>query len=370
MKFTISCGELKHCLQHIISVIPSKTTLPSLNQILLQAKNGVLTITATDLEISIKTVIPTTIETEGSITITGRLLYDFVREIPDTPIQFSVEGKSIYIQYPRGKYTFFGQDPLEYPQLPEIDKKQSISINKQSLLRHIEKVIFAVALEELRPALTGVLFQIRQNQYRLISTDGHRLVRVINNKFSSSEDVPDIIIPIKALTLLPKICGDGDEDIKMSFAQRYVLFESQNAALSVTLIEGKFPDYERVIPANEHKQLIINREQFSSSLRAASVVAHHINQQVKLSLQPDKITIFAQDMDLGEGIETVEAEYTGDPLEIGFSAVYLLAVLNHIDTEHVRLRFDTPVSATLVFPMTQNEGEDILMLIMPIKLAG
>jgi len=369
MKFSIPCVELKRCLQHITGVIPSKTTLPALNQILLQAKNGTLTITATDLEISIKITVQASVETEGSITITGRLLYDFVREIPDAPLQFSVEDKSIHIQYPRGKYTFFGQDPLEYPQLPEIEKKQSLTINKRALFRHLDKVIFAVAVEELRPALTGVLFQIRQKEYRLVSTDGHRLVKIINTNFSAPEDIPDVIIPVKALNLLLKVFGDGEGEINLSFAQRYVLFESENAAISATLIEGKFPEYERVIPTNEHKQLIINREQFNSSLRAASVVAHHINQQIKLSIQSDKVNIFAQDMDLGEGVETVEAEYTGDPIEIGFSASYLLAILNHIDTEHVKLRFDTPVSAALVFPMVQREGEDILMLVMPIKLA-
>ncbi len=368
MNITVGCGELKSGLQHVINVIPSKTTLPILNHVLIEASGGRLTLSATDLEVSLRTHVDVTIEEEGSTTIQGRLLYDVVREIPDVPISLKTDdNKRIIMSYSRGRYTFFGENPKEFPQRPAIDVEHEIVIEKKKFSRNLDKTIFAVSNDELRAALMGVLLQIRENEYRAVATDGHRLVRIIDKGFITDEAIDDVIVPVKALNLLQKNL-EGDGNIKISFGSNHVVFDLDKASISASLIEGKYPDYEKVIPVNDNKKLIINREQLITALRTISVVANKITQQIKIYIEQDKVTVTSRDMDRGEGIETIEAEYTGDPLDIGFNSAYLLDVLRHIDTENVIIRLDTAVSATLVFPMKQEKDEDLLMLVMPIKL--
>jgi len=368
MKFSIPCSELKTGLQQVINVIPSKTTLPILSHILFEAKSGQLTLSATDLEVSLKTRIQATVESEGSVTISGHLLFDVIRELPDIPLNIiKEENNRIILTFAKNKYTFFGEDAKDYPQLPAIDVKYEIAFDKKKLQRYIEKTIFATSTDELRPALMGVLFQVGKNDYRAISTDGHRLVKIVDKSFTAQNTIDDVIVPVKALNLLLKNI-EGDGDIKISFATNYIVFDLENTSISATLIEGKYPDYDKVIPLNEEKKLIVNREKFILSLRTVSVLANKITQQIKVNLEPDKITITSEDMDRGEGIEIVEAEYTGEPMEIGFNSNYLLDVLKHLDTEDIIFTFNTSVSAALVFPITQEKDEDILMLVMPIKL--
>ena len=371
MKFSIGCSDLKKALQQVINVIPTKTTLPILSHVLFELKDNQITLSATDLEVSLKTIIklsPDGAESEGSITISGRLLFDVVRELPDIPLDISVvDNNRILVKSSRGQYTFFGEDIKDFPQLPAIDVKHEISFNRKLLHEHIDKSLFAVSTDELRASLMGVLLQVKENEYRMVSTNGHRLVKIINKRFTGGEPVDDIIIPVKALNLLQKNL-ESDGDVKVSFASNHVIFDLDNVIINAMLIEGKYPDYDKVIPSNNDKKLLINREQLISALRTVSVLANKITQQVKISLEKSKVTIASQDMDRGEGLETIEAEYTGDPMEIGFNSVYLLDVLNHLDSENVEFLLDTSVSPALVFPENQKEDEDILMLVMPIKL--
>ena len=368
MRFTAACSDLKKGLHLVIDVIPPKTTLPILSHILFEAKNGQLSLNATDLEVTLKTQVHANVESKGSITIPGRLLYDVVREIPDVPLSIVLEESNrIQLKYSRGTYTFFGEDAKNFPKLPAIKVKHEVNFSGKKLQRHIDKTVFAISNDELRPALMGVLFQVQEHEFRAVSTDGHRLVKIIDKGFSTDEAVDDIVIPVKALNLLQKNMGDSG-DVKISFATNYVVFDLENASISATLIVGKYPDYEKVIPDNEDKKLVIKRDQFVTSLRTVSVLANKITQQVRISLEPDKITISSQDIDRGEGFETIEADYTGEPMEIGFNSAYLLEVLRHVDTEDVIFRFNTDTSPTLVFPAEQEKNEDLLMLVMPIKL--
>lgn len=371
MKFSIGCSDLKKALQKVINVIPSKTTLPILSHVLFEVKDNQITLSATDLEVSLKTIIKLSsdaVESDGSITVPGRLLFDVVRELPDIPLEISVsDNNRILVKSSRGHYTFFGENIKDFPQLPAIDVKHEILFNKATLHRHIEKSLFAVSTDELRAALMGVLLQVRENEYRMVSTNGHRLVKIINSGFAGSGSVDDIIIPIKALNLLQKNL-ESEGDVKVSLASNHVIFDLDNVIVNAMLIEGKYPDYDKVIPENNDKKLLINREQLISALRTVSVLANKITQQVKISIENNKVTIASQDMDRGEGLETIEAEYSGEPMEVGFNSVYLLDVLSHLDSENVEFRLDTSVSPVLAFPENQKENEDILMLVMPIKL--
>ncbi|MFC1563895.1 DNA polymerase III subunit beta [candidate division KSB1 bacterium] len=368
MKFSVSCSDLKTGMQQIINVIPSKTTLPILGHVLFEAKDNTLSLSGTDLEVTLNTKIPATIEQEGAITINGRLIFDVIREIPDIPLEISVdESNRVLMKYSRGQYTFFGEDSKDFPQLPSIDVKHEVKYSTGNLKRLIEKTIFAVSTDELRAALMGILLQVKENECRAVSTDGHRLSRIIDKNFSATEELNDVIIPTKALNLLNKGL-DEKGDVKIALAENHIVFELENLVISATLIEGRYPDYEKVIPHNNEKILRVNREQVVSALRTVSVLANKITQQVRLKVSLNNIVISSQDMDKGEGFESLEAEYSGEELEIGFNSNYLVEILKHIDTENVLFHFDTATSATLLFPENQSENEDLLMLVMPIKL--
>ncbi len=368
MKLTVSCSDLKLGMQQVINVIPNKTTLPILAHVLVEAKDGVLSLSATDLEVTLNTKVEANIEEEGSITISGRLLFEVIREIPEIPLNISTdESNRIQLKYSRGEYTFFGEDPKDFPQLPAIDVKHQINFSGSKLKRIIDMTLFAVSTDELRAALMGVLFQVKNDGCTTVSTDGHRLVRVNDTSFSASEEISDVIIPVKALNLLLKNL-DTEGDVKISFASNYIVFELEKASINATLIEGRYPDYEKVIPSSNDKILIVKKADMMSALRTVSVLANKITQQVRLKIESDSVIITSQDMDRGEGIETLQVEYSGEPIEIGFNSAYLLDILKHVDTENILFKFDMPTSATLIFPEQQAEGEDILMLVMPIKL--
>lgn len=368
MKFTISCSDLKAGMQQVINVIPSKTTLPILNHVLIEAKDGRLTFSATDLEISLNTSVNATVEEDGAITIPGKLLYDVIREIPDIPINITTDDSNrILFKYSRGEYTFYGEDAKDFPKLPAIDVKNEVTFAKSKFKRLIDKTSFAVSNDELRAALMGVLFQIREDKCIAVSTDGHRLARIIDTGFTATTAADDMIVPVKALHLISKNL-EGEGDLKISFAENHIVIITDSVTISVTLIDGKYPDYEKVIPANDTKKMVLNRAELVSSLRTVSVLANKITQQVKLQISSNKVVITSQDMDRGEGHETIECDYNGEDMEIGFNSAYIVDVLKHIDTENVEFKLDTSTSATLIFPEKQNENEDLLTLVMPIKL--
>jgi len=368
MEISVACSDFREGLQQVVNVIPSKTTVPILSHILFEVENERVTLVATDLEISLKTTVPATVNAEGSITIPGRLLFDVVRELPDIPLSMNVEeGNRIILKSSRGQYMFFGGDSKDFPQLPTIDVKNEITLKKEELKRLIEKTVFAVSMDELRSALMGVLFQFRKSELRAISTDGHRLVRIKNSKFITTDDIDDVIVPLKALNLLLKSLDD-EGDIKISFADNYITFDLDNTAINAALIDAKYPDYEKVIPQGNNNTLLINREEFMAGLRTISILANKTTQQIKIKLQPSSIILTSQDMDRGEGEETIDAEYTGDSMEIGFNSTYLQEVLKHIDTDEAIFKFGSSTSAALAFPASQVENEDILTLVMPIKL--
>ncbi|MFC1477645.1 DNA polymerase III subunit beta [candidate division KSB1 bacterium] len=368
MDISVACSDLKKGLQQVINVIPSKTTVPVLGHVLFEATSNQLMLSATDLEVSLKTSLTVTVNREGSVTIPGRLLFDVVRELPDVPLDITVEeGNRIQVKSPRGKYTFFGEDAKDFPQLPTIDVKHEITFKKDVLKRHIEKTIFAVSMDELRTALMGVLFQVKANEFMSVSTDGHRLIRIVNKDFSAPEGIEDVIVPLKALNLLLKNIDDEGE-LKISFANNYIAFDLDNAAINATLIDAKYPDYEKVIPTDNENKLVVKREEFTSALRTISVLANKITQQIRLSIEPGKMTLVSQDMDRGEGEEKLDVDYAGSAIEVGFNSGYLIDILRHIDTDDVEFVFGGSTSAALAFPVEQRENEDILMLVMPIKL--
>ncbi len=369
MKFSVSAKDLKTGLQHLISVIPNKTTFPILNYILIKSETDRISLLATDLDVSLRTNVPAKIEEEGVTVIPGKLLNDFVRALSDVELTFVInEDKKITISHKFGVTKLSGENEEEFPAFPEVDVLGELNISSSKFQRMVNSTLFAVSADELQTTLTGVFNQFKQNEWCMVATDGHRLVRIIDKTFKFDEDLPEIIIPPKALNLVLKNIEEA-ELLNIKISNSYVIFDLPESTIITRLIDGRYPNYEKVIPLHNEKKLRVNKDSLVSSLKRVALFSNRITQQVKLVLGKDKIEMFSQNVEMGsESHETIPAVYDNDEVTIGYNFTYLLDSVLHVDTEEVVFEFESATSAGLVFPDEQQEGEDLLMLVMPIKL--
>jgi len=372
MKFSSSVSELKKGLQQVIGVIPSKSISPILGHILFKAENGTLTLMGSDLEVSLKTKIKAEIHDEGGIAIPGRMIFDTVKQLPELDLEVETYGEfKIKIKCSTGEYHITGNSEEDFPVFPKVEPVGTVKFNKDKLERMINSCIFSASTDDLRVTLMGILFQIRTDQFRTVATDGHRLVRIIDTKFTYEKDLEDVIIPTKALNLLLRNLGEEEvEKIELTLGESYIVFKLNSCTIVSRQLEGKFPNYDMVIPKDNDKKMKIDRNMFLSSLGRISLFSNNITQQIKLALKGEEVKISAQNIEIGsDAEELLKCQYTGNPLNIGFNYTYIMDAIKHLNTDDVIIEFGTSVSATLIFPSEQAEDEDVLMLIMPIKLA-
>lgn len=369
MKFSVQSSELQKALAKTISVVPNRSTLPILENLLFEVHSNNLKITATDLEISISVSLDVKGSENGIIAIPAKRIFDTVRALSDTLVTFSIDTESnkIKMKTDNGEYTLTGETADEFPTIPEFKGESELSIEVGVLQHMIEKTIFAVSADELRPAMLGVLFQISKNGITAVATDGHRLVRFTNKNFAAPKFSKDVIIPAKALGLVSKIAA-GTET-KISINNSHVVFRFDGVSLVSRLIEEKYPNYESVIPLDNEKKLIVNKHEMLQSVRRVSLYSNSTTHQIRVSLIQDEVRITAEDVDFGsEAKETISSDYHGDEMEIGFNSAYVVDILSHLDGDEIEFRLDTPNKAAIVFPHGQKEGEDLLMLVMPVRL--
>jgi len=371
---------------------------------------------------------------DGSVAVPARIFHDITRELEGIPIEVGTEdgresdaqgvpgqGK-VRILSDRGTYRIPCDVGEDFPRMPvsesPSEEAQSFSIQGERLARMVGKTLFAVSKDELRPALMGVLFQIRNRTLTLVATDGHRLVRIIDKKFlvplspsagqaltgqagqtgaqglAQQENIGgDFIVPAKALQLLLRNLSETTGPIQVRFGSNFVVFNlpaaqasplragnqeatdksavPQEFAMSIysRLVESKYPDYERVIPTENRKRLVVNRELISSCVRRVSILSNAITHQVRFSLKADHMEVSAENVDIGgEAREVIPVQYDGDEMDIGYNAHYILDILKHLDSEEVIFLLNTPLTAGIVLPSEQVEGEDLMMLVMPVRL--
>ncbi|MFI5253216.1 MAG: DNA polymerase III subunit beta [Bacteroidota bacterium] len=369
MKFTVAIGELQKCLANIGGVIPSKSTLPILENFLFELNGNNLKITATDLEISMSVSIEVKGSRNGKIAVPAKKLMETTRALPLASLEFQVDLNSnkIDMTTENGEYKLTGESSENYPAIPEFKGQDEITIGNETLRRLINTTLFAVSVDELRPAMMGVLFQISKKELRLAATDGHRLVRFINTSLSLGDVTRDVIIPAKALNLVVK--STDSKDSKISFSERHAMFSLGSITLITKIIEEKYPNYESVLPLDNEKTIIVDKDQLLSSVRRTALYASSTTRQVRLGMTKNCVTVSAEDIDFGsEAHEKLTAEYAADPMAIGFNSSYIVDVLSHINTGRVQFLMSSPSRAAIVKPETQEKGEDILMLVMPVRL--
>lgn len=377
MIFSVNKKEFYQAVQNIIGVVPVKTTIPILSNILLDLNGNELTLMGTDLEVSISTRLNVVGSGDGSVAVPAKILFEIVRELPEIPIEFiSDEDNKISLNTEKGFYKLSGEPKEDFPKIQIEDSKTSFSVDAAIFSNMINKTIFAVSTDELRTTLMGVFLRVSDNELRMVATDGHRLVKIINNNLKVSNIQNETIIPTKALNLVLKNLSaerigirQNSDQIKVDISEDHIVFKFNHTTVYSKSIEGQFPNYERVIPIDNNKRLNVNRELLISSVRRVSIFSNSITHQIRLSLSKNLVKIQSEDIEFGgEAMENIEADYNHDDLEIGYNANYLLDILRHLDSEEVVFELKDPVSAGIIRPTTQNEKEDILMLLMPIRL--
>lgn len=344
--------------------------MPILDNFLFSIEGNTLTISATDLETTIITHLEVQSEEDGKIAIPSKMILDVLKSLPDQPCTFRInnDNYSIEISYDNGKSKMTGFNANEFPKLPAVSYNSSIELSGEVLNSAINKTLFAIGTDEMRPVMTGVYCHFSPEDITLVATDAHKLVRYkrtdINTKTSSS-----FILPKKPLSLL-KSNLKSDDSVKLEYNESNATFTFNNLILVCRLIDGKYPNYEAVIPKENPNVLTIDRHQFLSSLKRVAIFSNKSTHQVKLKLAGSELQLFAEDVDFSnESSERLTCNYDGDDLEIGFNSRFLVEMLSNLETESVQLAMSEPSRAGLLMPFEgSNPNEDILMLVMPVLI--
>ncbi len=371
MKFIAQIKPLQDVLAKVIAVIPSKSTLPQLETVLVQLKGDSITFTGTDLEITVTTSLEVSGVKDGEANIPAKLFYEIVRALPEGELTFTLDKttRRATLQTAQGNYQLAVDETAQLPNAAADFKPEgTISADATTLKRLISKTLFAVSTDDLRPSMMGVLFQFSPDGTRAVATDGHRLVRFSNSALKTETEL-DIIVPSKALGLVQKSFDDADQII-VSFSATHVQFAAGATTILSRLIDERYPNYEAVIPRENDKQLLISKDAMLRSVKRVSIFANANTRQLRFQLAKDKMSVLAENYDAGnEARESIPCDYGNDELTIGFNGRFIEDALAHLDTEEISIKFSTPTRAAIMEPASTGE-EDLLMLVMPVRLNG
>ncbi|MDR1881325.1 MAG: DNA polymerase III subunit beta [Prevotella sp.] len=372
MKFIVSSAALLSHLQAISKVINSKNTLPILDCFLLELEGTTLTLTAADSETRLVTSLEVTeADGGGKFAVNAKNLLDPLKELPEQPLTFEINNDNLetFIFFHNGKYNFIGQSGDDYPQPKELKETAvSLTINPQVLFSGINRTLFASADDELRPVMNGVFFDITPDDLTFVASDGHKLVRC---KTSSAKGVEkaSFILPKKPANLLKTILPKEAAMVEIKFDENNAYIKMSSYIMTCRFIEGRYPNYNSVIPQNNTNKVVLDRLAFLNALKRVSVFSNQASNLVKLQLTDRDIVVTAQDIDFSTAAEeTISCEYAGSPMSIGFKSSFLIEILNNIPSTDVSLELSDPSRAGLIIPTENEENEDLLMLLMPMML--
>ena len=370
MKFSVSSSELLKQVQLASGAIGSNPVLPILEDFLFVIENKKLTITATDLETSISTTIEVLADDDFSVAVPAKILLDTLKALPQQPVTFSVneENYGIEITSSYGKYKLAGENGADFPNVPTPDSVDTVKLNSQYLSEAITKTVFATSSDELRPAMTGVYFQVDFNKLICVATDAHKLVKYTTHHLAG-EVATSFIVPKKALNLLKNALPANDA-VTISFNKANAFFNFGGMRLVCRLIDARYPDYNAVIPVENPNKMQVNRSDFQNSLKRIAIYANKTTNQVVLDISDKSLTVSAQDLDFSnEATEQLACNYEGSPMRIAFNARFIVEMLGVLDTDEVRVELSSPSRAGILTPVEEeNKDRDILMLVMPVML--
>jgi DNA polymerase III subunit beta len=367
MKFIVSSSALLKQLQQINGVIGSNNVLPILEDFLFEIEKNRLSVVATDLETVMKIHLDIEAKDSGRVCIPAKILMDSLKNLPNQPLTFDIDKSfGIEITSDNGKYKVMGENPDNFPKEPPADDTAAFTMSSHQLLTAINKTIFAVSNDDLRPAMTGVFFELEKNGLTAVATDAHRLVR-FKLKDVKCPKPDNFIVPKKPLNLLKSSLPDNDDEISVSYNSNHLFVNHGSVQLSCRLLDARFPDYKVVIPAENPYRMTIGRQDFQSALRRVSIFSNKSTNLVTLGISGSELQLTAQDVDFSfEGNERMSCQYDGEDISISFNARFLVEMLGGTESEEVVLELSTPTKAGLIKPVEQDKNEDLLMLAMPL----
>jgi len=362
MKFIVSSSSLLKQLQHIAGVINANTVLPILEDFLFEVEKNKLTVVATDLETVMRVQIEVEAKESGKVCIPARILLDSLKNIADQPLTFNIDKNfGIELTSDNGKYKVMGENPDNFPKEPTADDTTSFTMPASALVTAINKTLFATSNDDLRPAMTGVYFELDKKGLQFVATDAHRLVRY-KRKDAACPKSDSFIVPRKPLNLLKAAIPANNDEITISYNSNHLFVKHGTTQMSCRLIDARFPDYKVVIPTDNPYRLTVNKNDFQGALRRVSVFSNKSTNQVALNISGSELQLAAQDVDFSfEGNERMKCQYNGEDLVIAFNARFLIEMLNATDSEEVNLELSTPTKAGLIKPSEQDENEELTL---------
>ncbi len=379
MEFTIQQPDLSYAVSTALASVPSKSTIPILSTVLMEAEGDGLRITGTDLDVTTSVTVPCTVKTPGRAAVQARHFADAVRKLPKDLVKVTDDGQGrVSVEYGKGKgrSAVPRQNDAEFPALPTVKAEARATIEGPALARLIARSAYAVSSDETRPVLNGVYVQVEGKQLAFVATDGHRLARATRQGDFGGLGKQAVIIPSKTIQALGRMSAEATSPVEVAISTQrnhiaVRLRIGQNDVMVYSrLLEGPFPNYEQVIPKSNPKTLVVPRVELREALDRVATHSDNITHQVRFAIAKNEVRLSVNTADVGAGEETVEASYDGEELEVGYNANYLLDILKTIETENVLFRLNTSISAGIVEPEggLSDASEEILCLIMPLRL--
>lgn len=370
MRFIVNSVNLLKSVQALGGVLNSKNTLPILDNFLFELNGQTLSITASDLETIMTVNLDLEMaEDDGQVAVPARLLIDMLKAFSNVPITFTVDAEhKIELAAGDGKYNLSGYNADEFPKQPEMGETVSVDLESGMMVNAINKTLFATGNDELRPVMAGVFCDLHEDDVTFVATDAHKLVRYRKTNVSPGAQV-SFILPKKPLNLLKNTLPNDETPLKVDYTEKNTVFTFENYRLVCKLVDGRYPNYDAVIPKENPNVLTVNRLSFLNVIRRVSIFANKSTHQIRLKLTGQELLLSAEDLDYSNAAqERLSCNYSGEDMDIGFNSRFLLEMLTNLESEEISLHMSQPNRAGLIIPDSNDNEEDILMLIMPVML--
>ena len=368
MKLIVPLSELSKKMNAISSVVPGKTTMPILSTVLVNADKDGIYFSATDLDISVTSKVNGESEEAGSIAVPAKKLAEIVKSLSSGDVTLQAAGEKLTITCGKSKFIINGRSAEDFPKIPKQQSKTSFSIDPETLARLILKTVYAVSTDLTRPALCGVLWEVQKTGISMVSTDGHRLAKVeLSRKIGDVESIK-AIIPPKALSTL-RSYSEGEENIKIGIGENSISFEMAETSIYSRLLEGPFPNYQKVIPDNNEKELVVSKDSLANATKRVSILSDSLTHQVVFSANKDKLTLHVSTQDLGEAKEEITVSFAAEPMDIGYNASYIMDILKTIEAEDISLKLDRADNAGMIEPVAQAGDIKHVCIVMPLRIS-
>jgi len=367
VKITVPLAELSRKMNAISAVVPGRTTMPILSMALVSADDTGISFSATDLDISVTSRVNGTVDEKGRLAVPAKKIAEIVKSLQGAEVKMEADGEKLTIKCGKSKFVVNGRSAEDFPKLPKQDSRTEFSIASGILGKLIIKTAYAVSTDLTRPALCGVKWEVDKSGLVLVSTDGHRLAKVELKTSLGDIQKAEVIVPPKALSTF-RSYSEKDETIRISIGENSISFDMEEVMIYSRLLEGPFPNYQKVIPSKNAKELLVSRDALSAATKRVSILSDALTHQVIFSLSKDNLTLHVTTQDLGEAREDVDATWSEDEMEIAYNAAYIQDILRTMDADDIAFQLDRPDNAGVVMPVEQGGEIKQLCIVMPLRI--